>query len=77
MAQNQGRPDKSSQNPRADEDAENLRKQARHEEEGKPRRDVADAEVGADGIQKKGVGGYGADDSSVSKRESPPLKDND
>jgi hypothetical protein len=76
MAQNQGRPDKGIQNPRADEDAETLRKEARHEEEGEERRDVVDADVGIDGILEKGVGGRGADDSNVSKRESPPLKDN-
>lgn len=77
MAQNQGRPDKSIQNPRADEDAEKLRKEARHEGEGEQRRDVVDEDMGEAGIKEKGVGGYGADDSSVSKRESPPLKDND
>ena len=76
MAQNQGRPDKGIVNPRADKDAEELRKEARHEEEGEQRRDVADKDVGEAGIKEKGIGGYGADDSSVSKREAPPLKDN-
>ncbi|MFY0526728.1 hypothetical protein ACN28I_27485 [Archangium gephyra] len=76
MAENQGGPDKRIMNPRADQDAEKLRKEARHEEEGQERRDVVDSDVGIDGILEKGVGGRGADDSNVSKRESPPLKDN-
>jgi hypothetical protein len=63
-------------NPRADQDAEKLRKEARHEGEEQERRDVVDSDAGIDGILEKGVGGYGADDSDVSKRESPPLKDN-
>ncbi|AKI99387.1 hypothetical protein ATI61_109410 [Archangium gephyra] len=76
MAQNQDKPDKRIMNPRADQDAETLRKEARHEEENEERRDVVDSDVGIDGILEKGVGGRGADDSNVSKRESPPLKDN-
>lgn len=76
MAEHKGKPDKGIMNPRADKDAKELEREARHQPEGAERRDVVDEDVGEAGIKEKGIGGYGADDSSVSKREAPPLKDN-
>jgi hypothetical protein len=77
MAHNQGDAEKRTLNPRADKDAKEIEREARHQGEGEERRDVVDSDVGIDGILEKGVGGYGADDSSVSeRRDAPPLKDN-
>jgi hypothetical protein len=77
MAHNKGDAEKRTLNPRADKDAKEIEREARHQGEGEERRDVVDSDVGLDGILEKGVGGYGADDSSVSeRRDAPPLKDN-
>jgi hypothetical protein len=76
MAQNKGRTVDGTMNPRFDKDAEDLEREARHQKEGVERGDVTDRDVGEDGILEKGIGGYGADESSVVHREAPPLKDN-
>ncbi len=77
MAHNKGDADKRTLNPRADQDAKELERESRHLGVGLPRRDVADQDVGEDGIKQKGIGGSGADDSSVSeRRDAPPLSDN-
>jgi hypothetical protein len=76
MAQNKGDAEKGTLNPRLDKDAKELEREARHQGEGEERRDVVDEDMGEAGIKEKGIGGYGADESSVSKREAPPLKDN-
>jgi hypothetical protein len=76
MAHNKGPADKGTDNPRLDKDAKELEREARHEGEGEQRRDVVDQDMGEAGIKEKGIGGYGADDSSVVRRDAPPLKDN-
>jgi hypothetical protein len=76
MAENKGKTVKGTMNPRLDKDAKELERESRHQPEGAERRDVADQDVGEDRIKEKGVGGYGADESSVSeRREAPPLSD--
>jgi hypothetical protein len=65
MAHNKGQVDGRTMDPRAGEDAEELRRKARHEDELEPRRDVTDAEAGIDGIQEKS-----------DRRDAPPLQDN-
>lgn len=76
MAENKGDPVKTGERITDDTSAESLRKQARHEGEDEQRRDVTDEDIGQDGILRKGIGGYGADDSSVEPRRGPPLSDN-
>ena len=76
MAQNKGGPDKGTMNPRLDKDAKDLERESRHQADGTDRRDVVDEDTGEAGIQEKGIGGYGADDSSVVRRDAPPLSDN-
>jgi hypothetical protein len=76
MARNKGPADKGTMNPRLDKDAKDLEREARHQEEGTQRRDVVDEDMGEAGIKEKGIGGYGADESSVERRDAPPLKDN-
>jgi hypothetical protein len=76
MARNKGPAGKGTMDPRLDKDAEELEREARHQKEGTERRDVTDRDVGEDRILDKGIGGYGADESSVVHREAPPLKDN-
>ncbi|QRN96824.1 hypothetical protein JRI60_48935 [Archangium violaceum] len=76
MAQNKGDADKGTLDPRLDKNAKDLERESRHQAEGAERRDVVDADVGEDRIKEKGIGGYGADDSSVSeRRDAPPLSD--
>jgi hypothetical protein len=75
MAENKGNPVKTEGRITDETSAESLRKGARHEGEGEERRDVADEDVGQDRIMQKGIGGYGADDSSVGPRSAPPLSD--
>jgi hypothetical protein len=76
MAENKGDPIKTEGRITDETSAESLRKGARHEGEGEARRDVADEDVGQDRIMQKGIGGEGADDSSVGPRRDPPLSDN-
>ncbi|WNG32691.1 hypothetical protein F0U61_03005 [Archangium violaceum] len=78
MAENKGPADRGTvKNPQLDKDAKELEREARHQGEGQERRDVVDSETGEAGIQDKGIGGYGADDSSVSeRRDAPPISDN-
>jgi hypothetical protein len=75
MAENKGKPVKDTLNPRSDKDAEELEREARHQGEGQERRDVVDEDTGEKGIKDKGIGGYGADESSVVRRDAPPLSD--
>ncbi|HEX8438179.1 hypothetical protein [Archangium sp.] len=77
MAENKGDAVQGTQNPRLDKDAKALERESRHQPDGVERRDVADQDVGEDGIKQKGIGGYGADESSVSeRRDAPPVSDN-
>jgi len=77
MAHNKGGPRKDAfENPQLEKDAKELERESRHQAEGTERRDVTDDEAGIGGIQEKGVGGYGADESSVERRDAPPLSDN-
>lgn len=76
MAHNKGDPVKTGERINDETSAEALRKESRHEGEGEQRRDVADEDVGQDRIMQKGIGGYGADDSSVGPKREPPLSDN-
>jgi hypothetical protein len=72
MADNKGNPVKGDE--RTDtQSAEELRRQARHEEG--ERRDVTDEDVGQDRIQQKGTGGYGAQEGTAPARKSPPVSD--
>jgi hypothetical protein len=73
MAGNQGKPVKGDE--RTDtKSAEELEREARHQPEGEPRRDVTDEDVGQDRIHQKGVGGYGAQEGTV-PRSVPPVSD--
>jgi hypothetical protein len=73
LADNKGNPVKGDE--RTDtKSAEELRRESRHQEEGAPRRDVADEDVGEDRIHQKGLGGYGAQEGTQ-KRSEPPLSD--
>ncbi|OJH40371.1 hypothetical protein [Cystobacter ferrugineus] len=75
MADNKGPADKRTDNPQADRPVEEMEREARHQD-GVLRRDVADQDVGEDRIKEKGLGGRGADDSSVSeRRDAPPVSD--
>jgi hypothetical protein len=75
MAHNKGPADKRTDNPQADRNEEEMERSARHQD-GVLRRDVADQDVGEDRIKEKGLGGPGADDSSVSeRRDAPPVSD--
>jgi hypothetical protein len=74
MAENQGKPVKGDE--RVDTtDAEELRRESRHQPEDAPRRDVADEDVGQDRIHQKGIGGYGAEEGTV-PRNATPVRDN-
>jgi len=74
MADNKGNPVKGDE--RTDmADAEQLRRESRHQDENAPRRDVADEDVGQDRIHQKGIGGYGAEEGTQ-PRSAPPLRDN-
>jgi hypothetical protein len=78
MAHDKGDAEKRTLNPRADQSPEELEREARHQEPFTERRDVTDRDVGEDRIQQKGIGGYGADESSVderARRGEPPLTD--
>jgi hypothetical protein len=75
MAENKGGPVKGTMDPQLDKDAKELEREARNQGEGQERRDVVDEETGEKGIQDKGIGGYGADDSSVVRRDAPPVSD--
>lgn len=73
MADNQGKPVKGDE--RTDtQSAEELRRESRHQEEGAPRRDVTDEDIGQDRIHQKGVGGYGAEEGTQ-PRSAPPVSD--
>ncbi|MBZ4419739.1 hypothetical protein [Myxococcus sp. RHSTA-1-4] len=75
MAENKGKPGKSDE--RTDtKSAEELRREARHQEGGE-RRDVTDEDTGEDRIHQKGIGGYGAQEGTEPARKSPPLSDKD
>ncbi len=75
MADNKGPADKRTDNPQADRPVEEMERSARHQD-GVLRREVTDHDTGEDRIKEKGLGGYGADDSSVSeRRDAPPLSD--
>ncbi|QRK11684.1 hypothetical protein JQX13_17405 [Archangium violaceum] len=78
MAENKGPADRGiEKNPQLNKDAKELERESRHQGEGQERRDVLDSDTGEAGIQDKGIGGYGADDSSVSeRRDAPPVSDN-
>jgi hypothetical protein len=74
MAENQGKPVKGDE--RTDTaNAEELRRESRHQPEGEPRRDVADEDVGQDRIHQKGIGGENAQEGTV-PRSAPPVRDN-
>jgi hypothetical protein len=73
MAENKGNPVKGDERTE-NLSAEELRRQARHQPEGEPRRDVADEDVGQERIHQKGIGGYGSQEGTV-KRSDPPLSD--
>lgn len=75
MAENKGKAVQGTMDPRLNKDAKELEREARHEGEGQERRDVVDEDAGEKGIKDKGIGGYGADDSSVVRRDAPPLSD--
>lgn len=75
MAENKGKAVQGTMDPRLNKDAKELEREARHEGEGQERRDVVDEDAGEKGIKDKGIGGYGADDSSVLRRDAPPLSD--
>ncbi|MFP2929464.1 hypothetical protein ACLESO_30555 [Pyxidicoccus sp. 3LG] len=73
MAENKGNPVKGDE--RTDtKSAEELEREARHQEGGE-RRDVTDEDVGQDRIHQKGIGGYGAEKGTEPVRQSPPLSD--
>jgi hypothetical protein len=73
MAGNRGKPVKGDE--RTDtKSAEELEREARHQPEGEPRRDVTDEDVGQDRIHQKGVGGYGAQEGTA-PRSAPPVSD--
>jgi hypothetical protein len=73
MADNKGNPVKGDE--RTDTtDAEQIRRESRHQEENAPRRDVADEDVGQDRIHQKGIGGYGAQEGTQ-PRSAPPVRD--
>ncbi|HEX8825835.1 MAG TPA: hypothetical protein VF794_38345 [Archangium sp.] len=73
MAHNKGGPQKAPfENPQLEKDAKELERESRHQAEGSERRDVTDDEAGISGILEKGVG----DESSVERRDAPPLSDN-
>lgn len=56
MAENRGKPVKGDE--RTDtQNAEELRRESRHQPEDAPRRDVADEDVGEDRIHQKGIRG--------------------
>jgi hypothetical protein len=62
---------------RANQGAEQLRREARHEGEGERRRDVADEDTGVDGLLRKGVGGSSNDVDRALERKAPDaLSDN-
>ena len=74
MAENRGKPVKGDE--RTDTtDAEQLRRESRHQPEDEPRRDVADEDVGEERIHQKGIGGEGAQEGTV-PRSAPPVRDN-
>lgn len=75
MAENNGKTVKGTMDPRLDKDAKDLEREARNQGEGQERRDVVDEDVGEKGLKDKGIGGYGADDSSVVRRDAPPVSD--
>ena len=73
MADIKGKPVKGDE--RFDrEGSEELERKSRHQEEGAPRRDVADEDVGQERIHQKGIGGYGAEEGTV-PRSAPPASD--
>ncbi|MFL5346686.1 MAG: hypothetical protein ACJ8AT_18040 [Hyalangium sp.] len=73
MAENRGKPVKGDE--RTDtKSAEELEREARHQPEREPRRDVADEDVGEERIHQKGIGGYGAEEGTV-PRSAPPVSD--
>ncbi|MFL5358028.1 hypothetical protein [Archangium sp.] len=75
MAENKGKTVKGTMDPRLDKDAKELEREARNQGEGQVRRDVVDEDTGEKGLKDKGIGGYGADDSSVVRRDAPPVSD--
>jgi len=73
MASNRGKPVKGDE--RTDtKSAEELEREARHQPENQPRRDVADEDVGEERIHQKGIGGYGAQEGTT-PRSAPPVSD--
>ncbi|MBN8230505.1 hypothetical protein JYK02_23615 [Corallococcus macrosporus] len=75
MADNKGDPIKGDE--RTDtQDAETLRREARHQAPDSERRDAADEDVGEDRILQKGIGGYGAQEGTEPERKAPPVRDN-
>ncbi|MCP3136674.1 hypothetical protein [Pyxidicoccus xibeiensis] len=73
MADNKGKPVKGDERTDA-QSAEELRKQARHQE-GEQRGEVIDEDAGVDRILQKGIGGYGAQEGTEPARQSPPVSD--
>lgn len=74
MAENRGNPVKGDE--RTDLNSpEELERQARHQPDGAPRRDVADEDVGQERIHQKGIGGRGSEEGTV-PRSAPPVRDN-
>jgi hypothetical protein len=75
MADNQGKPVKGDERSN-NLSAEELRRRARHQQEDEPtRRNATDEDVGKDRIDKKGIGGFGAQEGTT-PRSAPPLSDN-
>ena len=57
----------------ANQAPEELERAARHQPPGEERRDVTDAEIGEDGILRKGIGF--SEDADAAARKESPLRD--